>query len=61
MLGEYVVVIMIGATTPEGYKEGDPLPPPKITLPDQYTVRAKSSLKANVAAGQSEPVNFELK
>jgi hypothetical protein len=59
--GEYVVAIMIGATIPEGYKEGDPLPRPKITLPDEYTVRAKSSLKASVTAGQSEPINFDLK
>ena len=59
--GDYVVAIMIGATPPEGYKEGDPLPPPKFTLPDEYTVRAKSTLKVSVKAGQSEPINFELK
>jgi hypothetical protein len=61
MPGEYVVVIMIGATLPEGYKEGDPIPPPKFTLPNEYTVRAKSTLKASVKAGQSEPIDFDLK
>lgn len=59
--GEYVVAIMIGATLPEGYKEGDPLPPPRITLPAEYTVRSKSKLKASVQPGQSEPINFDLK
>lgn len=59
--GEYVVAIMIGATIPEGYKEGDPLPPPKIRLPDEYTIRAKSTLKAGVLLGQNDPINFDLK
>ena len=59
--GEYVVAIMIGATIPEGYKEGDPIPPPKIVLPPEYTERAKSTLKASVKSGQVEPINFELK
>ena len=59
--GEYVVVIMVGATIPEGYKEGDPLPPPKITLPAEYTVRAKSKLTASVQPGQSDSINFDLK
>src|SRR5262245_3334162 len=56
--GEYEVVMMIGTKPPEGYKEGDPLPPPKITLPDEYTIRAKSKLKASVAPGQSEAIDF---
>ena len=59
--GEYVVAIMIGASLPEGYKEGDRLPPPKIVLPDQYTARAKSTLKASVKPGQAEPIDFDLK
>lgn len=59
--GEYVVTVMIGASLPEGYKEGDPIPPPKFKLPEEYTVRGKSSLKATIKPGQSEPLNFELK
>jgi hypothetical protein len=59
--GEYVVAIMIGASLPEGYKEGDRLPPPKIVLPGQYTARAKSTLKATVTADQDQPIDFDLK
>jgi hypothetical protein len=59
--GDYVATVNIGTRLPPGYKEGDPLPPPKIVLPDQYTIRAKSTLKATVAADQSGPIDFELK
>jgi hypothetical protein len=59
--GEYTAVINLGFTPPPGFKEGDPMPKPKFVLPDQYTTRAKSTLSASVKAGQSEPINFELK
>lgn len=59
--GDYTVTVTVGSELPPGYKEGDPVPPPKFVLPDQYTTRAKSTLKATVAPGQAEPINFELK
>ncbi len=59
--GDYDVVVSLGFEKPPGWKEGDPLPPQKIVLPVQYTVRAKTTLKATVAPGQAEPINFELK
>ena len=59
--GEYTVVAAIGIDLPPGFKEGQPLPPPKITLPEVYTSRLKSTLKATVKAGQSEPIDFDLK
>jgi hypothetical protein len=59
--GEYTVAIDLGTQLPPGFKEGDPIPPPKIVLPPEYTERAKSSLKASVTAGQSEPIDFDLK
>jgi hypothetical protein len=59
--GDYTVAIMLGAQLPPGYKEGDPIPPPKIELPAEYSTRAKSTLTATVVAGQSEPIDFELK
>jgi hypothetical protein len=59
--GEYVVTVMPGSPKPENYKEGDPLPPPKVVLPPDYASRVRSPLKATVAEGQSEPINFELK
>jgi hypothetical protein len=58
--GDYVVTVNVGADLPPGYKEGDPLPPPKFILPDEYTSRAKSTLQATVAADQSAPIDFEL-
>jgi hypothetical protein len=61
MPGEYSAIVVIGVNPPKGYKEGDPIPPPKIALPEAYTSRDKSTLKATVKAGQSEPIDFELK
>lgn len=59
--GEYVVTLTLAPQFPPGFKEGDPLPPPKVILPPEYTERSKSSLKATVAPGQSDPINFDLK
>ena len=59
--GHYAVAISIGVKPPAGWKEGDPIPPPKVVLPAQYSTRAKSTLTADVQPGQSEPINFDLK
>jgi hypothetical protein len=59
--GDYTVVVNVGSELPPGYKEGDPVQPPKVVLPDEYSERAKSTLKASVKAGQSEPIDFNLK
>ena len=59
--GEYLAAIDLGVQLPAGFKEGDPIPPPKIVLPPEYTECAKSTLKASVKPGQVEPINFELK
>ena len=59
--GSYSVAIAISSSTPPGWKEGDPMPPPKIVLPAQYTSRVNTPLKADVKAGQSEPIDFDLK
>jgi hypothetical protein len=58
---DYTVVLDVVPEFPKGFKEGDPLPPPKAALPEEYTSRVKSTLKATVKAGQSEPIDFELK
>jgi hypothetical protein len=58
--GDYVVTINLSAEVPPGYKEGDPLPPPKIVLPREYTIRTNSKLTASVSADQSEPIDFAL-
>jgi hypothetical protein len=59
--GDYVVVVNVGADLPTGFKEGDPIPPPKIVLPPEYTTRTRSSLKATVSEADQQPINFELK
>src|SRR5215210_5158057 len=61
MPGEYTATVAVGIEYPKGFKETDPLPSPKVVLPDTYTERAKSTLKATVKAGQSEPIDFDLK
>jgi hypothetical protein len=45
---------------PAGYKEGDPIPRPKLVLPPEYSTRARSKLTATVAADQSAPIDFKL-
>jgi hypothetical protein len=58
---EYTVALDVAPEFPKGFKEGDPIPPPKVVLPEEYTSRAKSTLKATVKSGQSEPIDFDLK
>ncbi len=61
MPGDYTATIVVGIEYPKGFKEGDPIPPPKVVLPDEYTTRAKSTLKVTVKVGQNEPIDFDLK
>jgi hypothetical protein len=62
--GEYRVVIQAaGVQVPEGWKEGDPEPPPAtLVLPPQYSERAKTSLRVTVNGdGDSQTEDFHLK
>jgi hypothetical protein len=59
--GDYTVALDVAPEFPKGFKEGDPLPPPKAALPEEYTSRTKSTLKTSVKAGQTEPIDFDLK
>ena len=58
--GDYRVTVNVGAELPAGWKEGDPIPPPKIVLPPKYTTRVASTLTANVTEGLSDPIDFRL-
>ena len=58
--GKYRVIVTIGVDLPVGWKEGDLVPSPEFVLPNQYTVRAKSSLKTTVTENQKTPVDFAL-
>lgn len=59
--GEYKVTVITGPIAPTDYKEGDPLPPPAVVLPDRYSSRLRTQLTATVDESLSEPVIFELK
>jgi hypothetical protein len=62
--GQYRVAIQAaGIQVPEGWKEGDPEPPPaKLILPPQYSERAKTSLHITVDGdGAPQTENFHLK
>ena len=61
MPGSFTATVLISPTLPPNYKEGDKLPAPDVVLPDGYTSRMKSTLKATVSPAQSEPINFDLK
>lgn len=58
--GEYQVTVIVGVDLPPGWKEGDPLPPVSVKLPAAYGSRVRTPLKASVAEGQSDPIDFTL-
>ena len=58
--GEYQVTINVGFTLPPGWKEGDPVPSPKLVLPPQYTTQAKSTLSASISSDGPESLDFAL-
>ncbi|WP_146591582.1 hypothetical protein [Posidoniimonas polymericola] len=58
--GDYKVTVIVGIDLPEGWKEGDPTPPPAVRLPPQFTSRLRTPLTATVAPDQSEPIDFKL-
>ena len=59
--GNYNVIVSVGAALPPGFKEGDPVPPPKTVLPAEYTTRAKTSLHVTVGPESQGPTDFALK
>lgn len=58
--GEYRVTLATSVKLPPGWKEGDPVPKQELLVPAAYTSRARSPLKASVAADQTEPIDFVL-
>jgi hypothetical protein len=59
--GDYTATVAVGIEYPAGYKEGDPVPQPKVVLPPEYTERARSKLKASVTKNENPSIDFELK
>lgn len=61
--GQYAVVVISPPKLPEGYQEGDPLPPSDPNaVPARYSLQKKSGLTASILK-QEEPqtVDFALK
>ena len=58
--GQYKVTVSLGVNLPPGWKEGDPVPPREITLPNQYTSVSRTQLSATVTENQQEPIDFAL-
>ncbi|QDU57549.1 carboxypeptidase-like regulatory domain-containing protein [Aeoliella mucimassa] len=46
--GSYSVVVVTSTPPPEGWKEGDPLPPPPVKVPSKYTQPRFTPLKLTV-------------
>lgn len=61
--GEYQVAVVAPPKLPEGYREGDPLPPPDPNaLPAQFARPRTSGLSATVSADkESQTIDFDLK
>lgn len=56
----YGVIVMAPPKLPEGFREGDPLPPPDPNpLPTKYSRRETSGLTAQVVAG-NEPQTVDI-
>jgi hypothetical protein len=58
--GDYEVTINTNSGLPPGWKEGDLIPQQELVIPVEYTTRARTPLKATVAADQTEPIDFVL-
>ncbi len=48
--GDYKVVVMTSSSVPDGWKEGDPLPQPKVAVPLKYTQPRSTPLRVTVGA-----------
>jgi hypothetical protein len=61
--GSYSVVVIAPPKLPEGFKEGDPLPPPDPNaLPAKFNRKETSGLTASVDAdGELQTIDFEMK
>ncbi len=60
--GDYQVTVNAPQKLPEGFQEGDPLPPPDPNaLPEKYNRQETSGLSAQVEAGSGpQRVDFEM-
>ncbi|MEM8946080.1 MAG: carboxypeptidase-like regulatory domain-containing protein [Planctomycetota bacterium] len=59
-VGDFRVTVSPNVALPAGWKEGDPVPRPKVTIPPQYSSRAKTPLTASITADTRGPIDFSL-
>lgn len=59
--GQYTVVVQATVKLPEGFQEGDPLPPQPVKVPNIYSQPKRSPLSVTVVPGEPMVKNFELK
>lgn len=59
--GDYTVVVQASTKLPEGWQEGDPLPPQPVRVPPAYGQPTTSPLSLTVEAGASLERDFAVK
>jgi hypothetical protein len=61
--GDYTSVVSIAVDMPPGYgrTHWNDLPPQKFVLPEEYTTRKRSTLKATVKPDENKSIDFDLK
>lgn len=58
-LGSYRVTVVAEPQLPAGWKEGDPLPPLKLDVPEKYSSPLTSGISTSISS--TDPVRLELK
>ena len=58
--GDYTVTVKKSTRLPEGWREGDPLPPSVVEVPPLYTHRKRSPLRLSVVVGEPIEHDWEL-
>jgi len=57
---DYTVVIQASTNLPEGWREGDPIPPQQVQVPKVYSHRKRSPLSLTVETGDAIEKDFVL-
>jgi hypothetical protein len=57
-LGDYKVVVVTSSELPAGWKEGDPVPPPRVAVPLSYAQPVTTPLTLQVTS--TEPLTHDL-
>ena len=55
--GSYRVIVSVGPELPPGYREGDPIPPQKLSVPEKFANPRTSGMVIDV----SEPQTYDIR